>query len=99
MLSYLNLKEKDSSFFLFTTRSRSSTNENLKRTGKATFLFVDEELSLYVKTNCKKSKESASETLFLAEIDQVLEDSIPTAEITSGINFKGHDPEMDSGLF
>jgi len=98
MLSYHEVVARDRTRLLMLTYSDSRSTKNLQRTGAVTLLFIDEEMSYYVKAKCRELKsgltDAPNETLFEAEVVDVLEDRFPTARITSGIKFEGYDPGM-----
>lgn len=98
MLSHYEVVASDQSNLLFLTYSSSKSAQNILRTGKASLLFLDEEMSYYVRASCSKSErsieEAPQELLFEAKVIDVMEDSFPTTRITSGIKFEGFDPGM-----
>ncbi len=98
MLSHYEVVAQDQSHLMMLTYAVSKSTQNLLRTGKASLLFLDEEMSYYVRVVCKKAEqtidEAPQEILFRAEVVDVLEDKYPTTRITSGIKFSGFDPGM-----
>lgn len=98
MLSHCEVVAKDRSQLFMLLYSTSKSAQNLARTGKASLLFLDEEMSYYVRVACSQMSQkidgAPDETLFSAKVADVLEDKYPTTNITSGIRFKGFDPDM-----
>ena len=98
MLSHYEVVGKDQSHLLMLTYADSKSTKNLLRTSKASLLFLDEEMSYYVRVMCRQTEEriqdAPQEILFRAEVIDVLEDKYPTTSITSGIRFSGFDPGM-----
>lgn len=98
MLSHYEVVAKDQSNLLMLTYADSKSSKNLLRNGMASLLFLDEEMSYYVRVRCSldgtKIDEAESEILFRATVVEVLEDRYPTTKITSGIRFVGFDPGM-----
>jgi hypothetical protein len=98
MLSHYEVVAKDQSHMLLLTYADSKSTKNLLRTGIASLLFLDEEMSYFVRVKCTKSvkklDEAPNEILFAAEVIDVIEDKYPTTKITSGIQFSGFDPGM-----
>ena len=99
MLSYYEVVAKDERSLLALTYAKSQTTNNLQRGGNALFLFVDEEMSYYVRANCKKLGDGDSigaprEVIFDCIVEDVSEDKLPTAKIESGLTFSGYDPGM-----
>ncbi|MHB8566477.1 MAG: pyridoxamine 5'-phosphate oxidase family protein [Nitrososphaerales archaeon] len=99
MLSYYEVVAKSDHSLLILTYAKSSAAENLLRTGNVTILFVDEEVSYYVRGKCAKIGDgrivgSPGEILFSCMVTDVSEDKLPTAKILSGLTFSGYDPGM-----
>lgn len=98
MLSHYEVVARDPSNLLILTYAGSKSTQNLLRTGKASLLFLDEEMSYYVRVMCTKAKETIEEApqeiLFRAHVAEVLEDKFSTTKITSGLRFSGFDPGM-----
>ncbi len=98
MLSHYEVVAKDPSNLLMLAYAESKSTQNLLRTGKASLLFLDEEMSYYVRVTCTRINETIEEApqemLFRAQVIEVLEDKFPTTRITSGLRFSGFDPGM-----
>lgn len=98
MLSHYEVVARDNSNLLMLIYSSSKSAQNLDRAGRASLLFLDEEMSYYVRVTCRRAnetlEEAPQETLFKAKVTDVLEDKYPTTQITSGIRFSGFDPGM-----
>ena len=80
------------------TYANSRSTRNMKRTGTVTLLFVDEEMSYYVKGRCRETEieipEAPGEIVFSVEVMDVIDDRVPTAQVLTGITFEGYDPGM-----
>lgn len=98
MLSHFEVVADSEASIFMLTFAKSKTASNLERNGRALLLFVDEEMSYYVRINCNKldAKDVGSpvEVLFSCRVEDVSEDKISSAKILSGITFSGHDPGM-----
>ncbi|HZW55529.1 MAG TPA: pyridoxamine 5'-phosphate oxidase family protein [Nitrososphaerales archaeon] len=99
MLSHYEVVAKNHSLLLMLTYAGSKSTSNLLANGMAVLLFVDEEMSYYVRVSCKKYAEGSRvnaprETLFECNVVDVMEDKLPTANIVSGLTFSGYDPGM-----
>ena len=98
MLSHFEVVAHDARSIFMLTFSKSKTTGNLERNGQAQLLFVDEEMSYYVRIKCNKTNnvdiESRVETLFSCNVEDVSEDKVSSARILTGITFSGHDPGM-----
>ena len=101
MLSHYEVVAKDRTSLLLLTYGDSRSTRNLLRSGNALLLFIDEEMSLYVRVQCSKVATgddpvlgTTDEVLFEGKVLDVLEDKLSTASITSGITFSGYDPGM-----
>ena len=90
MLSHYEVVAKDQSHLLMLTYADSKSTKNLLRTSKASLLFLDEEMSYYVRVMCRQTQEriqdAPQEILFRAEVIRRLRE-IPETSITSGIRF------------
>lgn len=78
--------------------SQSRSTDNIRRTGRVSFLFVDQEMSYYLKCRAvetqRKIEAAPYETVFDLTVHDVIEDKLPTAKIKTGITFEGYDPGM-----
>ena len=99
MLSHYEVVAKDRTRLLLLTYRGSKSTKNLLRNGRALLLFIDEELSLYVRVQCSRLDATDDpvlgairEVLFQGKVLDTLEDKLPTASILSGITFSGYDP-------
>jgi hypothetical protein len=97
MLSRFEIVAKSRENLLMLLYESSHSTENLKREGKVSLTVIDADMSYYV---CCQGRpvsgipEAPSEVLFELSVEKVVEDSLPTATIASGITFEGYDPGM-----
>jgi Pyridoxamine 5'-phosphate oxidase len=98
MISYYQIASRKNSNFNLILSSQSKTSKNLERNNRITLLFVDEEMSYYVKCHSKSLgqciSDATNQTVFELSVSDVLADSTPSAKISSGITFTG----MELGL-
>jgi hypothetical protein len=69
----------------------------LQREGKISIVLVNPNMSYYVFCKARPLSplpDAPSETLFELTVERVLEDSLATARILTGITFEGYDPGM-----
>ncbi len=97
LLSAREVLAKDSKRLLLLLYSNSHSSANLQREGKISIVLVNPKMSYYV--FCKAHPlsplpDAPSETLFELTVEKVLEDSLTTAKILTGITFEGYDPGM-----
>ena len=104
MLSHYEVVAKDRTRLLLLAYGGSRSTKNLLRNGKAVLLFVDEEMSLYVRVQCSRVVKgddpvlgATREVLFEGKVLDTLEDELPTASILSGITFSGYDSRNAKG--
>ena len=92
MLSYHEVVAKDLSTIDIAIGKTSTTGKNLRYSGKITLLITDHGVNFYVKGNSREIRESMEKvpfmSLFRVNVEQLLEDQEPEAEITSGVTFK-----------
>ena len=97
LLSPREVVAKDPKRLLLLLYRDSQSTRNLHREGKVSLVLIDPTMSYYV---CCKARplpslpDAPHETLFELAVERVVEDSLPTASITSGISFEGYDPGM-----
>jgi Pyridoxamine 5'-phosphate oxidase len=100
MLSHYEVVAKNRETIMIVIYSNSKSAQNIRRNLLLTLLFVDEEMSYYVKTVCReldqKIPEDPNQSVFELTVKQVLDDKSPSAKITSGINYSGTDPGVTS---
>lgn len=97
MLSPFEVVAKDSKRLLMLLYEASRSSENLRREGRVSLVLINPEMSYYVRCSAQPLpplQEAPKEALFDLEVEQVLEDSLATARIRSGIIFEGYDPGM-----
>jgi len=97
MLSAREVVDKDSNRLLLLLYSNSHGTANLQREGKISLVLVNSNMSYYVLCTARPLDplpDAPSETLFELTVERVLEDSLATAKILSGITFEGYDPGM-----
>ncbi len=97
LLSAREVLAKDSKRLLLLLYSNSHSSANLQREGKISIVLVNPNMSYYVFCKARPLSplpDAPSEILFELTVVRVLEDSLTTAKILSGITFEGYDPGM-----
>ena len=97
LLSAREVLAKDSKRLLLLLYSNSHSSANLQRDGKISIVLVNPNMSYYVFCKARPLSplpDAPSETLFELTVERVLEDSLATARILTGITFEGYDPGM-----
>jgi len=97
LLSAREVLAKDSKRLLLLLYSNSHSSANLQREGKISIVLVNPNMSYYVFCRARPLSplpDAPSETLFELTVERVLEDSLATARILTGITFEGYDPGM-----
>ena len=97
LLSAREVLAKDSKRLLLLLYSNSHSSANLQREGKISIVLVNPDMSYYVFCKARPLSplpDAPSETLFELTVERVLEDSLSTARILTGITFEGYDPGM-----
>ena len=97
LLSAREVLAKDSKRLLLLLYSNSHSSANLQRDGKISIVLVNPDMSYYVFCKARPLSplpDAPSETLFELTVERVLEDSLATARILTGITFEGYDPGM-----
>ena len=97
LLSAREVLAKDSKRLLLLLYSNSHSSANLQRDGKISIVLVNPNMSYYVFCRARPLSplpDAPSETLFELTVERVLEDSLSTARILTGITFEGYDPGM-----
>ena len=97
LLSPREVVAKDSNRLLFLLYSNSHSTANVQREGKVSLVLVNPNMSYYVLCTARPLAplpDAPSETLFELTVERVLEDSLTTAKILTGITFEGYDPGM-----
>ena len=97
LLSPREVVAKDPSRLLLLLYSQSRSTVNVQREGKISLVLVTPSLSYYVFCVARplpSMAEAPTETLFELTVERVLEDSLATAKILTGITFEGYDPGM-----
>ena len=97
LLSPREVVAKDTKRILLLLYKDSKGTANVHRTGKVSLVVITPSMSYYV--FCKAQalpplSEAPNETLFELTVQKVLEDSLPSAKILTGITFEGYDPGM-----
>jgi len=88
---------KDANRILLLLYSNSHSTANLQREGKLSLVLVNPHMSYYVYCSARPLDplpDAPSETLFELTVERVVEDSLATARILTGITFEGYDPGM-----
>ncbi len=97
LLSPREVVAKDPSRLLLLLYSNSRSTANVEREGKISLVLVNPNMSYYVYCSAQSlppMAEAPTETLFELKVERVLEDSLATARILTGITFEGYDPGM-----
>ncbi len=97
LLSPREVVAKDSNRLLFLLYSNSHSTANVQREGKVSLFLDNPNMSYYVLCTARSIAplpDAPSETLFELTVERVLEDSLTTAKILTGITFEGYDPGM-----
>ncbi len=97
LLSPREVVAKDSNRLLLLLYSQSHSTINVQREGKISLVLVNPNMSYYVLCAAQALSplpDAPSETLFELTVERVLEDSLATARILTGITFEGYDPGM-----
>ena len=97
LLSPREVVAKDPSRVLLLLYSNSRSATNVQREGKISLVLVNSSMSYYVLCGAQAlppMAEAPTETLFELTVERVLEDSLATARILTGITFEGYDPGM-----
>ena len=97
LISPREVVAKDSNRLLLLLYSNSRSTANVQREGKISLVLVNPNMSYYVLCTVRPFAplaDAPSETLFELTVERVLEDSLTTAKILTGITFEGYDPGM-----
>lgn len=97
LLSPREVVAKNNKRLLVLLYSDSQGTENVEREAKISLIVINPDMSYYVFCSARPLPpipEASSETLFELTVERVLEDSLPTASILTGITFEGYDPGM-----
>jgi hypothetical protein len=96
LLSYFELVARDPTHIRCATYANSTTSGNLRRSGKVTFVIIDERVAYYVKAEATEIAPSMQTTdwnaAFDCRIEQVLADEVneeyePGAYVASGVTY------------
>ena len=96
LLSYFELVARDATHIRCATYAKSTTSGNMRRSGKVTFLIIDERLSYYVKAHATEIAPAMKTTdwnaAFECQVEQVLADEVneeyePGAYVASGVTY------------
>lgn len=105
LLSYFELVASDPRHIRCATYATSTTSGNLRRSGKVTFVIIDERVAYYVKAQATEIAPSMRATdwnaAFECRIEQVLADEVneeyePGAYVASGVTY--HNPQRAAEL-
>ena len=97
LLSPREVVARDSNRLLLLLYSNSQSTANVQREGKISLVLVNPNMSYYVLCTAHPLAplpDAPSETLFELTVETILEDSLTTAKILTGITFEGYDPGM-----
>ena len=91
LLSYYEVVAKDATTLDIALWKNSSTSNNLRQTGKVTLLISDKGVNYYLKGSVNELQTEMPgiplQSRFRINIEQLLEDQEPNAEITSGMTY------------
>jgi hypothetical protein len=105
LLSYLEVAAKDARHLRLATFQDSTTSANMRRSGKATLVIVDQRVACYIKVTVAElapaMQTAGWNAAFDCRVDQVLADDVDEtresgAYLSSGITYV--DPRRDAGL-
>jgi hypothetical protein len=105
LLSYFELVAAGPGHIRCATYANSTTSGNLRRSGKVTFVIIDERLAYYVKAHATELTPAMRTTAFNAAFDcrveEVLADEVneeyePGAYVASGVTY--HNPQRAAEL-
>ena len=92
LLSYYEVRAKDSSTIDLALWKESSTANNLRRSGKITVMINDKGVNYYLKGSVQQLEAEMAGapqvSRFRMAIEEVLEDQEPNAEITTGLTYR-----------
>jgi hypothetical protein len=92
LLSYYEVRAKDTSTLELALWKDSSTANNLRRTGVLTLMITDESVNYYLKGNVQQVEAEMAGapqvSRFRMTIEQLLEDQEPNAVITTGMTYR-----------
>ncbi len=100
LLSYFEVVAKDARHLRCATYATSTTTANVRRSGKVTFVIIDERMAYYVKAHAVEIAPALHATdwnvAFDCRIEQVLSDEVneeyePGAYVASGVTY--HNPQ------
>jgi hypothetical protein len=92
LLSYYEIVAKNTSTLDMALWKSSSTASNLRRTGKVTLMLSDKGVNFYLKGRVRELQYemagAAPVSRFRVNLEQVIEDQEPNAEITTGLTYR-----------
>jgi hypothetical protein len=92
LLSYYEVVAKNSTTLDIALWKGSSTANNLRRTGKITFMVSDQGTNYYLKGSVQELQYemtgAAPVSRFRVTLEQLIEDQEPNAEITTGLTYR-----------
>jgi hypothetical protein len=92
LLSYYEVVAKNLSILEMALWKNSSTANNLRRTGKVTLMINDKAVNYYVKGKVNELEAEMTGapvvSRFRVNIEQIIEDQEPNAEITTGLTYR-----------
>jgi len=92
LLSYYEVAAKDSSTLDMALWKDSSTAKNLRRAGRVTLMIADKAVNYYLKGSVTQlhyeMPGAAPVSRFRVNLEQVIEDQEPNAEITTGLTYR-----------
>jgi len=105
LLSYFELVARDAAHIRCATYATSTTSGNMRRSGRVTFVVIDERVAYYVKAQATEIAAAMKTTdwnaAFDCRIEQVLADDVneeyePGAYVASGVTY--HNPQRAKEL-
>ena len=92
LLSYYEIVAKNSASLEMALWKDSATAKNLRRTGKVTLMITDLSVNYYLKGSVQELEYAmtgaAPVSRFRIDLEQVIEDQEPNAEITTGLTYR-----------
>ncbi len=98
MLSTYEIFARDTKKLVMILYPTSKSTQNILRSGKVSFIVVDEDISYYIRAGAIQGPplvSSPSEIFFEITVKDVINDKEPMVKITSGITFGGYPSKME----
>lgn len=92
LLSYYEIVAKNAATLEMALWKDSSTAKNLRQAGKVTLMITDQGVNYYLKGSARQlhyeMPRAAPVSRFRVDVEQVIEDQEPNAEITTGLTYR-----------